>query len=301
MIKPLCLERGDTIGVIAPASPVFESERIELGIDLLKAVGFNVRLGESCYKKYGYLSGSDSLRAQDINSFFEDKTIDGIICLRGGYGTMRLLELIDYDSVRDNPKVFVGYSDITALHSAFHKKCKMITFHGPMVASDLYNNNPTEVAGLISAVSGNIIERSYELTPIKGGNIHGRIVGGNLCMLCSIIGSKYQEELDDKILFLEEIDEEPYRIDRMLHQLKLSGVLNGIKGILLGQFIDCEAKNPLRSLSLKEVFLDFFSKLEIPVFSDLSCGHGDNKITIPLGINIKVVDNVLYFMEEGVI
>lgn len=301
VIKPKRIKQGDTIGIIAPASPAYDAGRAALGIEVLRKLGFNVVLSENCSLKHGYLAGEDMTRAKDINDFFLNDCIDGIICLRGGYGTLRLLNLINYNIIRSNPKVFVGYSDITALHSSIHKNTGLITFHGPMVASDLADDIDFNNASLINSICGTKTYENYRLKYITQGDVSGILAGGNLSVLCSLMGSGYQEDLNNKILFLEDIGEKPYRIDRMLHQLKHSGIFSKIKGVILGQFTDCEADDPETSFSLDFVFRDFFKRLNIPVYYDIQAGHGLYKITLPLGTEIAITNNTLFFNEEGVI
>lgn len=301
MIKPKRLNINSTIGIIAPASPVFDSYSIEKGVEILKSLGYKVVLGESCYLKYGYLAGNDEARAKDVNKFFERRDIDAVICIRGGYGSMRILDLIDYGIISKHPKIFVGYSDITAVHFAINRYCKLVTFHGPMAASDISDNDELSIKSLINCLAGKIKNESYKLDAINEGNISGRIIGGNLSLVCSLMGTKYEVNFKDKILFIEDIGEEPYRIDRMLQQLKLSGVLNKLKGVVLGQFTDCEAKEPDKSLSIDEVIKSFFAGINIPVYYNFPVGHDKSKITVPIGTKIKIQNNTLCFMEEGVI
>jgi muramoyltetrapeptide carboxypeptidase len=302
LIKPRNLTKGNTIGVIAPASPIYEQSRFYAGVEVLKKHGFNIHISENCFRKNGFLAGDDATRAKDINEFFKDTAIDGILCMRGGYGSLRLLNLIDYDIIKLNPKIFIGYSDITALHSAIHKKCNLITFHGPMLSSDIANDNAFDIEWLLAAVKGDIKKNVIEVlskSPIDL-SIKGRIIGGNLCVLCSMLGTPYEEDFNDKILFLEDIEEEPYKIDRMLQQLNYAGKFNKIRGVILGQFINCNPKDASKSFSLNYVLEEFFKTIDKPLFSGLIAGHGTSKITIPLGTYIEISKNKLYFKEEGV-
>jgi muramoyltetrapeptide carboxypeptidase len=301
MIKPNKLNKGATLGIIAPSGPVYDKNRITKGIEILKSLGFKVVISNNCYLKHGYLAGEDSIRAADINRSFENKYLDGIICLRGGYGALRILDLIDYNIINKNPKAFIGYSDITALHSAIHKNCNLVTFHGPMVASDIADDDFWSNEALINSISGNIYSYNIKLNPIKGGNVKGELVGGNLSVICSLIGSNFLEDYENKLLFIEDIGEEPYRIDRMLQQLKLSGIINKLKGVILGQFTNCQARDEENSLSLDYVINDFFAKMAIPVYCNLQAGHENKKITLPLGIEVEILNNILSFKEEGVV
>jgi muramoyltetrapeptide carboxypeptidase len=298
--KPKRLKIGDTIGVIAPASPVYDVESLLEGVKVMEDLGYNVVLGRSCSLKHGYLSGEDLNRAEDIENFFANKEINAIICLRGGYGSSRILDKINYSIIKNNPKILVGYSDITALHSSFYRKCGLITFHGPMVASDLSEKDDFTICNMMDCLQGNLMEKKFRLTPINYGNFEGKIIGGNLSIVCSLIGTEYEVNLNNKILFLEDVGEEPYSIDRMLHHLKHSGVFKKVKGVILGQFTNCTPQDPLKSLSLEYVLNEFFLKIDIPVYMDFPAGHDKKKITFPHGAKIEVKDNILSFLEEGV-
>ncbi|SKA86537.1 muramoyltetrapeptide carboxypeptidase [Caloramator quimbayensis] len=301
MIKPDRLKKGDKIGVVAPASPVFEKDKIDMGVKMLKEQGFDVVLGDSCFKKYGFLAGNDYIRAKDINDFFKNDEIDAIICLRGGYGSIRILDMIDYETIKNNPKIFCGYSDITAFHLAIYKYTSLITFHGPMIC-DIAEFDEFTIKSFIDCLSGNINDKSYSLGILRGKDkdVEGRIFGGNLSLICSLIGTPYENNYENKILFIEDIGEEPYKVDRMLNHLRLRGVFENIKAIILGQFTDCSPKDEEKSLSLNIVFEDFFSNIKVPVYYGLLAGHDKNKITIPLNTNIKIIGDKLYFIEEGV-
>lgn len=290
MIKPKALKYGDTIGIIAPASSAPE-EKIAMAEKELEKIGFNVKLGESCFLNYGYLSGKDEIRAYDLNNMFYDNKIDGILCLRGGYGTLRILDMIDYKMIKKNPKIFVGYSDITALHIALNQKSSLITFHGPMAASDIANNlDEFSKDSFINAITnkssiGKIINPENEeiKTGVEGMCI-GEIIGGNLALITSTIGTQYEIITKGKILFLEDIGEEPYRIDRMLTQLKLSGKLDDAVGIILGDFKSCEPKVMKNSFTLSEVFKDILYSLNKPLIYNIKAGHCSPKLTIPFGV-----------------
>ena len=228
-LKPKRLYPGDTIGVIAPASPG-DLELSMKGVEWLKQQGFRVELGKTAEQSLGYLAGSDADRAADINAMFLSSKIDGIFCLRGGYGTMRLLDLLDYDAIQSHPKVFVGYSDITALHTSIGQRTGLVTFHGPMVASDMgkglsdYTWDSFYRALTISKPLGPILNPPIFLPPefIVPGEVRGNLIGGNLSLIVSTLGTPYEIDTRGKILCLEEVGEVPYRIDRMLTQLSLA-------------------------------------------------------------------------------
>jgi len=295
LIKPKALKFGDTLGLVAPAS-FTSKEKVDKSIEIVKQMGFKVKIGKSLYERYGYLSGKDEIRAKDINEMFEDKEVDGIICLRGGYGTPRILDLLDYNIIKNNPKVFIGYSDITALHIVFNQICNLITFHGPMVSSDIIGNFQdfskeslfkaimnTEAIGLIK----NPVDE--EIVKINGGIVEGDIIGGNLSLIADTIGTPYEIDTKGKILFIEEVSEEPYSIDRMLNQLRLSGKLEDAIGIIFGDFNNCEPKGHYEdSLSLEEVINDHIKPLNKPIIYNLQAGHCNPIITLPFGVKARL-------------
>jgi muramoyltetrapeptide carboxypeptidase len=296
IIKPEKLKRGDVIGIISPSSPLSDKTRLDAGISYFEKMGYAVKVGTNSKKESGYLAGTDEERVEDIHNMFLDKKVKLIICLRGGYGASRLLDKIDYDIVKNNPKIFCGYSDITVLQNAFYKKTGLITFAGPMVGVDFYKdiseftekNFWNTVTGREPIIlNGPLGER---LSSFRSGIAEGKLIGGNLSMFASLIGTEYLPEAEGKILFLEEIGEVPYRIDRMLNQLRLSGYLGKINGIILGRFIDCIESDPQsKSLKLEEVMDDYFANnFHAPVLNNLSHGHINDNLTIPIGINVKI-------------
>ncbi len=293
-LKPPALKKGDVIGIISPASSPDDFSRIENGVSYLESLGYRVKLGKHIYKRFGYLSASDEERAQDLNEMFADPEVRAIICVRGGYGTPRILDKVNYSVIKKNPKIFVGYSDITALQLAIFKKTGLITFSGPMLAVDIYSFDSYSEEffwRILTSKSGKIELKNpdgVELIVLKPGKANGTLLGGNLSLLASIIGTKYQPDFKDAILLIEDIGEEPYRIDRYLSQLKNSGILNKIKGCILGQFTDCVPKEMGKSLTLEQIFEDYFGKLKIPVISNLSYGHIPQKLTLPIGADVKI-------------
>ena len=306
--KPRALKLGDTIGLIAPSSPT-SGENVEKAKKTIIDMGFKVKMGKSPYERYGYLSGSDEIRAEDINEMFKDDQVDGIICLRGGYGTPRILDLIDYHAIRENPKVFVGYSDITALHIAFNQISNLLTFHGPMVTSDIIGDFSdfsrdnlfditmnTENTKTISNPEG---ER---IVTINGGLAEGEIVGGNLSLIVSTIGTPYEIDTKDKILFIEEVGEEPYSIDRMLNQLRLSGKLEDASGIILGDFKNCDSEKHDESLTLEQVITDLVKPEGKPTIFNLKAGHCEPMVTLPFGVKAKLDADKgeIYILENSV-
>lgn len=308
VLKPKALRKGDTIGLIAPSSPVSKS-RAQACIDWIKAAGYNVKWGQSLFESVGYLSGSDELRANDINSMFADNQVDAVFCIRGGYGTMRILDKIDYELIRSNPKIFVGYSDITALHTAFLQKTGLITFHGPMVASfakeelDELSRHYFEKAIMNPEPMGEI--NNPPEVPIKAynkGSASGKIVGGNLSLLADTMGTPYEIDTKGKILLIEEVGERPYNLDRMLLQLKLGGKFKDAVGIIIGDFTDCEPEEGKDSLTIDEIIEDIVVPCGKPILCGYKIGHCTPNITIPIGVEAFMdCDNMRFCITEGAV
>lgn len=298
MIKPKALRKGDTIGLIAPSSPIREDNtaEVEKSVAALKAQGFNVVVGESCYSRYGYLSGTDEVRAADINRMFSDKGIDAVFCLRGGYGTPRILDMIDYEIIRSNPKLFNGYSDITGLHIAFNKICELVTLHGPTPAYEMTGDFPAfskeSYLRAITSVEplGELVNPDgEEIKCLVPGKAEGRLVGGNLSLIIATIGTPYEIDTKDRIFFIEEVGEHTYRVDRMLTQLRLAGKFKDCAGVVLGDFANCDVEyGDDYGLSLLQVFKDIISPAGKPVIHNLKAGHCSPKITIPLGVKAQL-------------
>jgi muramoyltetrapeptide carboxypeptidase len=309
-IKPEKLKRNNLIGIISPASSPEDLSLIEKGIKYIEGSGYRTLVGKNVGKYRGYLAGSDDERVSDIHQMFSNKKVKAIFCIRGGYGASRLLDKIDYKLIRNNPKIFVGFSDITALHMAFLHKSRLITFAGPMVASNFAKDlsHYTEEYFWQTITSnkkpGKIIwaanEKPESITP---GKTNGKMIGGNLAVFNSLLGTNFLPNLKDKILFIEDVNEYPYKIDRMLNQLKLNKVFRKVKGIILGSFVDCvEQDQNKNTLTIEEIFKDYFHELKIPVISGFPHGHVKDLVTIPIGINVKMntYKGYIEFSESGV-
>jgi muramoyltetrapeptide carboxypeptidase len=282
-IIPPRLEQGDGIGIIAPAGPVTEPE-IQPGADLLRSLGFEVFLSSHVLGEKGYLSGEDRVRLWDLHDMFRNDRVRAILCARGGYGTMRLLENIDYEIIRENPKILIGYSDITALLIALHKRTGLITFHGP-VLRDFSKNQPKNLESLLHVVSSRD-KLSFPLPDgeiIRPGRVTGVLLGGNLSLLCHLLGTSFMPSPKGKILFIEEKGEPPYRIDRMLTHLKVSGFLRKCAGIAFGEFMECGDES-----CLTQVLQERTSDLEVPVVMGLRVGHGKENATLPIGVRASL-------------
>lgn len=316
-IKPPRLKEGDTLGLIAPGSFIDEGD-LEESIDNLEDLGFKTYYTDRILERYGYLAGTDKLRAEDINHMFENEGVAGIVCARGGWGCNRILPMIDYDLIKKNPKVLVGYSDITSLHYGIYSQTGLVTFHGP-VGISTFNNYSIEYLEkmlmgdstgleLLSAEENQEKEnKAYNIYTIAKGKAEGELIGGNLSISASLLGTPYDVDYKNKILYLEDIGEEPYRIDRMLTELLLAGKLDEVNGIVLGVFIDCEVKKHKpsfsESLTLKEVFIDRLAGLGVPVIHGLSFGHISNKFTLPFGnkAELDTEKQTITMLESSVI
>jgi muramoyltetrapeptide carboxypeptidase len=297
-IKPGRIRKGDKLGLVAPGGFITERELRE-SVDNLKQLGFEPVHSKKILDRYGYLAGTDQVRADDLNEMFSRKDIAGIVCARGGYGCARILPMLDYDIIRNNPKILVGYSDITALLYGIYARTGLVCFHGP-VGISTFNDFSVQYFRdvLLNPINrllftGPLNNPDAEpLRTIKSGKAVGELVGGNLSIVVSLIGTPYDINSDGKIIFLEEIGEEPYRIDRMLTQMIQAGKFNTAKGIALGVFRKCEPKeiDPAfpKSLSLFEVLEDRLHDLGIPVLYGLSFGHITDKFTIPFGVKAEL-------------
>lgn len=309
-IKPKKLRRKDLIGIISPASATNDEKLVENGIKYIESLGYKTIVGKNVGKVRGYLAGTDEERIDDIHQMFGDKNVKAIFCLRGGYGAFRLLDKIDYKLIQKNPKIFVGFSEITALQMAFLKKSNLISFAGPMVVPNFSSEIDTFTEerfwrSITSTASRERIQISakQQLSKIKIGQTTGRLIGGNLSVFSALIGTGYVPELMNKILFLEEIDEPPYKIDRMLNQLKLNNSFKKLNGIILGSFKGgIEQDKNKKTLTLEEVWNDYFESVKIPVIHSFPHGHIKDMVTMPLGIKVRMnmKKKFVEFTESGV-
>jgi muramoyltetrapeptide carboxypeptidase len=304
VLKPKALKKGNTLGLVCPAYMASSHQDVEIAIETFDKMGFNVVLGQHFYDKYGYLAGKDADRAADINSFFADKNIHGIVAMNGGWGSARLLHLLDYELIKKNPKIFMGYSDITAILMALYCKTGLVTFHGPVGSSTF---NAFSVDYLQRTLIGgekvkmqnpkneedSVVQTKDRHWVIQSGIAKGRLIGGNLTVLTALLGSEYVPDFKGALLFLEDIGENIYRIDRMLTQLALNGVLKQIAGFVFGKCTDCQPSSGVYgSLTLEEVFLDHIKPLGIPAFTGAMIGHIENKFTVPIG-TLATIDATL--------
>lgn len=292
-LKAPRLNRGDTVGLITPGSYITD-EALEKAISNIETLGFRIRLGKNIRAERGFTAGTDQERLDDLHAMFQDADIKGVWCARGGYGCSRLLPKINYKLIKKNPKVLIGYSDITALLQAIYLQTGLIGFHGPVGASDMTDYTqaqllPLIVEGkarhhiLISPENEQHENPLYHTKIFREGLASGELVGGNLSLLSAMAGTPYAMDAKDKIVFIEDIGEKPYRIDRMLTQLRQSSNLHKAKAIALGVFAGCEKDEDARSLSLEETLRDRLMDLDMPIIYGLSFGHISNMCTLPIG------------------
>ncbi len=279
-IRPPRLNPGDAIGIVAPASP-FDQNLFNQGLNILESMGFRPIVPDGLFEKAGYLAGSDAHRAKLVAQLFKDPSVNGIVCAKGGYGCLRILPLLDFDAIRENPKVFIGHSDITALLAALTVQTGLVTFHGPVVTT-LADAPDFTQHSMKTAISANT---HLEITPgnavtIKSGRTQNPLIGGNLTTLCHLLGTPFEPNFDDHILLLEDRGEAHYRIDRMLSQMKLAGCFERIAGLVLGSFEECGTLD-----GIFQIFEEHFRDFGIPILAGFDVGHGKQNTTIPFGID----------------
>lgn len=301
IIKPRRLTAGDTVGLVAPASATFNTVDLEIARESLQALGLTVKVGRHLLGRHGYLAGGDKDRAADINTFFADPSVRAVLPIRGGWGSSRILPYLDFAAIRTHPKVVLGFSDITALLLSIHARTGLVTFHGPngmgrwdgwsvdYLKRVLFNGeavrmeNPKELSDRNSLTP--IENRVQTIIP---GTARGRLLGGNLTVLTAIIGSPYLPDFNGSILFLEDVGEDLYRVDRMFTQLKLAGVLEQIRGFVFGTCAECEPGEGFASLTMEEIFADHIKPLGVPAWFGAMIGHQMPQWTVPLGIDATI-------------
>ena len=313
LIKPKRLKTGDTVAIIAPASGV-SAEDFDKALQNLADLGLRTKIGKHARAQNGFLAGTDRQRLEDLHWAFADKEIDAVWCVRGGYGVSRLLPAVNFNLIKRNPKIFIGYSDITALHISIYQNCGLATFHGPVAASTFSDYAKNQVKNVLMNPSApykielspaNIAKESslFKTEVVTRGKARGKLIGGNLSLLTALAGTPFGlRNTRGKILFIEDVNEQPYRIDRMLTQLRQTIDLKQLGGIALGVFADCEAKDS-GSQTLLEVVKDRLGDLRIPVIYGLSFGHIRDQFTLPIGIEAELDTETatMTFLESGVI
>jgi muramoyltetrapeptide carboxypeptidase len=295
-IKPPRLKKGDLIGLVSPAGTPLPTEKIDGAVRYLESVGYRAVVGANAAKVHGYLAGTDQERAADLNAFIKDERIKAIFALRGGYGTPRILSLVDYRSLKKKPKIISGFSDITGLQLAVYKKCNLVTFSGPMPAVEFWKNpdayteehfwrlvTSKQKAGFLPNPAGEPVQI------LKSGKTAGVLLGGNLALVTAAVGTAFLPSMRNVLLVLEEVEEQPYRVDRMFAQLNNAGILMGIKGLVLGKFTNCVPKDPEKpSLSTEQVLADYAASVKGPVVANFQYGHVAKKLTVPFGVKARL-------------
>lgn len=302
LIKPKRLKTGDTVALTAPAGILYDESEFDRMKKDLESFGFNVVFGEFVRERYGYFAGRDHQRALDLNRFFADPQIDGIVSVRGGWGCSRILPYLDFDRIRENPKVYCGFSDNTTLHLAFLAYSGLVSFHGPNGASEW--NAFTKQSFRDVVMDGKTAEYHSvsKVETLYSGIAEGRLIGGNLSILVTSLGTPYEPDPSGAILFVEDIGEEPYKVDRMLTHLARAGFLDKISGFIFGQCTDCESDGS-RGFTMKEVIQHHILPLEIPAVVGMDIGHDENNFTIPVGVkgSLDADMGMLRLMEPGVV
>ena len=281
--RPRALKPGDTLGIAAPASP-FDRKSFEAGVKVLESMGFDLVFPENLFEKNGYLAGSDQQRAEQLNNLFADSRIDGIICARGGYGSMRILPLLSAEIIADHPKAFVGFSDITALLYFLVRRSRLVAFHGPSVTTLAGADRTTRerfLAALTSPAAVTIAPRKP--ITVQAGRATGPFFCGNLTVLCHLMGTPLQPAFNDHILLIEDRGEAPYRIDRMLTQMKQGGCFDGLAGLVLGTFTDCGSAENIHS-----IVADCLETLGVPILAGFDVGHATVNLTVPVGVSVTL-------------
>jgi muramoyltetrapeptide carboxypeptidase len=313
-IKPGRLSPGLTVGLVTPASNVPEDEDLLAAMDFVRSLGFKAKAAPNLRSRKAYLAGTDQQRADDLNSLFADPDVDAIFCVRGGYGSGRLLRDLDYDMIGSNPKIIMGYSDITAILNAIHLRTGLLTFHGPIAGDNfsdytfeqyrrvLVDPTPTTLIGEppVFDTRPGVVERKNRLTPIVSGSAEGHLIGGNLSLLVTLMGTPFEPNFEGAILFMEDVSEPPYSVDRMLTHLWLTGKLERVAGIVFGKFSDDDYDG--NTLSMEQVLRERCEPLGIPTLRGAMIGHIDDKTVVPIGARARLdVDaGTLTLLEQAV-
>jgi muramoyltetrapeptide carboxypeptidase len=317
LLRPRRLQAGQTVGLVAPSSAPNEPAHIRFAIETVESLGFRVRPGAHLFERDGYLAGADAARAADVNAMFADDEIDAVWCVRGGYGASRILPMLDYDRMRRTPKALIGYSDITALHMALHTQAGLVSFHGPVAWRPLTAYTLGELRRVLWEATVPVrvgapppfergegrLDLTNRVATLVPGVARGRLVGGNLCLMAHLTGTRYAPDLRGAILFLEDIDEPYYRIDRFLTQLWLSGSLDGVAGMAFGKFTRCEpSASFVQNRVLEDILAERCRALDVPAVSGLMIGHVEDQATLPIGCQAELDAGAgtLTLLEPGV-
>lgn len=312
--RPQALEPGSRIGLVAPAGALLEQDDLQCAAEICRGLGFEPAIGVNAERRYGYLGGSDEERLSDLNAAIRDPDIAGIWCLRGGYGTTRILPGVDYDAFARTPKALIGYSDITALLNAVTRITGVVTFHGPVARAELTGFSrehleravrrtaPAGRLGRIGSPSYVLGARKGRIATLEAGVAEGVLAGGNLTLLQCLIGTPYFPDLDGAILFIEDVGEDLYRVDRVLAQFRTIGALDRLAGVAVGQFTEMKKATSDGALGFHEILETYFGPLGIPVAYGFPIGHVDDQWTLPLGVRARLDADggELELLEAGV-
>ena len=299
LLRPARLAAGDVVGLVDPASATWEPIDVDIVEDTLTALGLVAKRGAHLLDRRGSLAGSDRDRAADVMAMFTDPSVKAVLPVRGGWGCARILPHLDFEAIRRNPKVLMGYSDLTALLLAIHARTGLVTFHGPNGASEWNATSAdffTRVVLKAEAVTftnprekgETLAQTEYRTKTITPGVVSGRLLGGNLSVLTALLGSPYLPDFRDAILFLEDVNEAPYRIDRMLTQLALAGVLKAARGVIWGTCHECEPDAGFGSLTIPDLLDDHVKPLGVPSWRGALVGHIDRQFTLPIGADVEI-------------
>lgn len=287
LLRPKKLKPGDTVGLVAPAGIIYDLEEYVLMRRVLADFGLETVFGDHVYKRHGYLAGTDRERANDLNAMFVDREINGIMAVRGGWGCARIIPFLDFKSIARNPKVYCGFSDNTTLHHALLAHCGIISFHGPNGNSDWSELTKNSFRSVVMDGSASEYTSDSNVEILQQGVAHGRLIGGNLSILTTTLGTSFQPDANGAILFLEEVGEDTYRIDRMFAHLKQAGILDQISGFIFGKCTDCSAGNP-PTFEVKEVLEHYILPLKIPAIINADIGHEQDNFTLPMGVQAEL-------------
>ncbi len=314
LVKPRALRQGDTVSLVTPSTYVTDPDRLLLARRTIEFLGLKYKLGRAVGRRDGYLAGSIRDRVADIHNAFEDPDTQAVFCVRGGYGAAMLLDSLDFSLIARHPKIFTGYSDITALHLGIHNAARLVTFHGPTILSQfsdytlehfqraLFEAKP--LGKLTNPVEPRSIRPRHHIRTLRGGRATGPLIGGNLSLISTTLGTKWEIQTRGHILFLEDVDEQPYSMDRMLTHLRLAGKFDGIRGLIIGECANCVPRDYKPSFestfSLGEVLDNILGDLKVPVCYGLTLGHTDDQLTLPLGVQATLdADEGSLTMEEA--
>ena len=311
LLKPTLLCPNDTIGVIAPSSPQRDDERLRAGIQYIQSLGYRVREGKNLWKRYGYLAGTDNERVEDINAMIYDPEVRMIVAGRGGYGATRILERIDYEALRGNPKIILGFSDVTAINLAVLAQANLVSFSGAMPGVDMWSDevDPFAIDSLLATlttaqpISISSSREDEGITSLYPGKAEGQLIPVNLTLLATLCGTPYVPDMNGAILLIEEIGEEAYRVDRLFSQLWNSGILKQISGLAFGAFTGTDPKRiSVDPLPIEEVFKEYVERAKVPTIYGVPYGHIKRKLTLPVGVQARLdgTSGYLKLLETGV-